>query len=241
MRTTDKVIMTMVTLTGNPVKSTQPCHSKTLPNTYQMLPEPIVSNMTLQRNETHTFSPTAGLCDIPTYVTMTAAMPDADDDDDDDCHQPHPSLSPSNIPAITPAFHQQWEEFYNKFLHFDHPFGALTLITNDSKHASLPTAPNTEDNDFHANDDPDSIEAFLSELDILRKELRQLHRPFNNSPSCTSTTVDATIHDGCTCNHYPNTEHDKHNIDDNNRDNNDLENGDSTTAGRHNDYYDTNK
>jgi len=143
--------MTMVTLIGNPVRSVSLSASPTLPKVCRTLLDPSVSNATPQQHETNTFSTTACLRDIPTYVSTTAAAPDtdddADDDDDYDRHRPHPSLITDNTSVTTNAFLQQFDDFYNKFLHFNHSTGVSTASTVEEQNASIPAVATAADSD----------------------------------------------------------------------------------------------
>jgi len=117
----------------------------------------------------------------------------------------------------------------------DHSFGASTPSTNKNKHPSLLAAPNTADSAMPATDDPNTIKTFLSKLEDLHNELLQLLHPSSTSPSCTSPTEYATLHNKRTSSYHTTIEHDNSNIDDMDRKKNNPANGNSTTASCKND------
>jgi len=176
----DKVIMTMVTLIGNPVQSASPFTSPTLPKECKRLLNPNASKNNPQQHEKPTFSLIAPPRDIPTYVSTTAASTTTVDDDNDDCHLSHPLCVIDDNFEITPAFLLQWEEFYNGYIQLDKSLGASTPSNTEKTTASLPEAPSAVDSE-PANDDPGTTKDLPSELD--HNELIQLVNPFSASPS----------------------------------------------------------
>jgi len=169
----------MVTLTGNPVQSASPFTSLTLPKECKMLLDPNALKKTPQQHETPTFSPTARLQDIPTYVSTTAESTTTADDDDDECNQSHSLCIIDDNFEITPAFLRQWEEFYNGYIQLNNSLGASTPSNTEKTTASLPEAPRAAGSE-PANDDPGTTEALLFELDNI--ELIQLVNPLSVSP-----------------------------------------------------------
>jgi len=165
---------------------------------------------------------------------MAAAARDANNNDDDDRCRCHPSISADDITTTDPTFLQEREAFYTEFLQFAHSFGVSTTSTNEAQNDSVTAASNAAKNDSPAIDDPDSICAFLSELDALHHELLlRLPKP-SASPPCTPANDDCDTND---CNII----HAKSDRDDDARDNNDHNNTNSRNAAYNNDNHDINK
>ena len=218
--------MTMVALLGHPAKSdslsphttvsTQCQFSKDSPATY---PAP-------QQPETHEFYLPAVLRDIPTDVPTTA---DTDDDDDDDRRRCHPSITVDDFTTTAPTFLQEKDTFYTELLQLAHSLGVSTQTTNEELHDSLAAA-STADNDSPTLEDPDSIHAFLSELNALHNELTfRLPQPSTSSPRTPANDADDT-HDRN--NEYANTDRD---------DNNDHDKAERSIAAYDKDDHDSNE
>jgi len=185
MRKANKVIMTMVTLLGNPAKSASPLTQKTLLPPCLTLPKTPESNPTPQPIKTHLFTRPAGLRDISMHVPTTAAVNHANDanDDDEDCFRPHPSIVTDDNLAITPAFIQQWEAFYTDNLKLIQKYGILTSSTNAGKYAPMPTISPVDD-------DQDPNPTSHSSLDDLSEELINHINSPSTSPPPTTTNKD---------------------------------------------------
>jgi len=215
--------MTMVALLGHPAKSdslsphttvsTQCQFSKDSPATY---PAP-------QQPETHEFYLPAVLRDIPTDVPTTA---DTDDDDDDDRRRCHPSITVDDFTTTAPTFLQEKDTFYTELLQLAHSLGVSTQTTNEELHDSLAAA-STADNDSPAINDPDSIHAFLSELNDLHNELTLLLPQPSSSYPRTPANDACDIHNRN--NEYANNDRD---------DNNDNDNAERSIAAYDKDDYD---
>jgi len=177
----------MATLLGNPDKSASPLSSQTLPIPCGTIPDPIAPNPTPQHNETQFLNCTAGLRDIPTHVPTTAANPDADDDDDDDRYRRHSSIVTAISSAITPAFLQEWDAFYNDFQLFAQKYGASTTSTNEGKQVTTPAVP-------PANDKPSPIPALLPTLDDMSNDSTSAS-PSPNLVNKTASTTATSISD----------------------------------------------
>ncbi len=207
--------MTMVALLGHPAKSASPLPNTTVSTHCQFLKDSPATYPTPQLPETHEFYSLAVLRDIPTDVPTTAV---ADDYDDDDRSQCHPSISVDDITTIDPTFLQERDAFYTELLHISHSLGVSTQKTNEELHDSV-TAASTADNDSPAIDDPDSIHAFLSELDDLHNELLLL------LPQPSASSPHTPANDACETNDG-NIEYANNDLDDNN----DHDNAESSNA-----------
>jgi len=232
MRKANKVIMTMVTLLGNPAKSTSPLTPKNLPKACRTLPEPTESNPTLQQIETHIFTCTAGLRDISTHVPTTAVNDANNSDNDARHHRHHPSIVTDDNSAFTPAFLQQWEAFYTDYLKLAQKYGVSTSSTNADEYAPMPAVSPADDNQ-------DPTPTFHSSLDNLSKEMiHHINSPSASPPPTTTnkdaphTTIDCASNDMACETICDNTEcHDSNS----NTKNNERSNADSDHDDRPND------
>jgi len=100
-----------------------------------------------------------------------------------------------------------------------HSVGTTTPSTNEEQQAPLPAAPSAADSASPANDDPENIAAFFSELDNLHHELMQLLHGSSASPSFTLATTDALTTDEHDRNNCINDEYDDSDREANDRDN----------------------
>ncbi len=113
--------------------------------------EPLGLTPTLQQHKKHTLSRTVCQRDIPMHVSTSAAAPEANNNDDA-CHLSHPSISADKNSALTPTFLQQWDAFYDEFLHLVQLIGALTNTNKDPFAPTIAIFNNAESKPPEAND-----------------------------------------------------------------------------------------
>jgi len=178
MRIADKVIMAMVALLGNPVKSASLLPHVTPHKLSQMLKESTVTHPTPQLQKTMIFYPNAALRDIPTDVSMTAAISNAYEIDDAARCRTCPSID-DDTSTPDPPFLQDWDDFRTTFLKgledlhnklIIHSTGAPIVSTQATPNNIIVSAGYIVTSDPPAAAKPDRI-TFLKEADAQHNEL----------------------------------------------------------------------
>jgi len=132
-RKANKVIMTMVTLIGKPVKSSSPSTNLTFHISQRLPPAPNLSSSTQRYPETHMPPPLTCLRDIPTSVPTTAAATDDDDGARCLCRHPESITDEDANLTLTLIDPHKWNNFCNEFLRFVTLFNTRNATqTNDN-------------------------------------------------------------------------------------------------------------